>query len=71
MQILQKKTVRFRANRTWIIRVEGKHADHLNTSTAHFTSSLICCLLDSANYEKYLKWKYKHISFGLAIITVL
>ena len=39
-QILQKKTVGFSRIQTWIVRVEGEHADHLNTTTA--TLKLVC-----------------------------
>ena len=34
-QILQKITVGFGRIRTRIVTVEGKHADHLTTTTAH------------------------------------
>ena len=34
-QILQKKTVSFSGIQTRIVRVEGEHADHLTTTTAH------------------------------------
>ena len=34
-QILQKETVGVCGIRTRIVRVEGKHADHLTTTTAH------------------------------------
>ena len=33
---LQKKTVGISRIRTRIVRVEGKHADHLTTTTAHY-----------------------------------
>ena len=34
-QNLHNKTVRFSRIETWIIGVEGKHADPLTTTTAH------------------------------------
>ena len=37
-QILQKKTVDVSGIRTWIVRVEGKHADHL-TATVYLNKS--------------------------------
>ena len=33
--ILLKKTVEFSRIQTWIVGVEGKHADHLTTTMAH------------------------------------
>ena len=39
-QILQKKTVDVRGIRTLIVRVKGKHADHLTTTTAAATVTL-------------------------------
>ena len=42
MQNFQKKTEGFSRIRTWIFGVDGKHADHLTTTTANN----MACLLD-------------------------
>ena len=39
-QILQKKTVGFCGIRTRIVGIEGKRADHLITTTAHYMYKL-------------------------------
>ena len=38
-QILQEKTVGASGIQTQIVGVEGKHADHLITTTAHFSAN--------------------------------
>ena len=53
-QILQKKTVGVSRIRTWIVRVEGEHADHLTTTTTHF---LLCfSLYCEKDYNKQKGW---------------
>ena len=41
--ILQKQTVGFGRIRTRIVGIEGKHSDHLTTTTAHFTLGSFHC----------------------------
>ena len=47
--IYRIKTVDFSGIRTQIVGVEGEHADHLTTTTAHPAQMLSCCVYNVPN----------------------